>query len=325
MRDIYFYIPKEHWPEKLPSPDEAWAGYKIGIYCWTLQTYNKLVGHSDRIKLVDTFPEEGIIIAHRGLLPDDIRPSKKQYLVCIQADWSRHPFAKMHISQNLAQTKSEGVPKLDRMAMPGKTVFTHLWPQPGLLPRNPNRPSELNKLSYYGLEYNLAEELKSEDWKEFLKAYDIEWDVVDDDTKWCDYRETDGVLFVRDFQGKKHINKPATKLYNTWITNAVPFCAEESAYMDEIEQPNDAVVIKSYEDLKQKIIELKSNPDKFAALLRRSKALEHKVSDDSIRQEWNEVFAQIDKEIESDNSYIRFYYTRLACYWITRLIGKIRG
>ena len=144
-------------PDPFPDADNLyWSGYKDGTYCWTLQTYLILKSFGYDCELTSQLPARGIIVAHRGLLEDRIRPERGQYIVCIQADWSRHRFAFHHISQNRAQTISAGVPWSQRYLWPGSTSFVHLWAQPGILPRDPSRSTELKTIRYFGISGNLV-------------------------------------------------------------------------------------------------------------------------------------------------------------------------
>ena len=322
--DIYFYIPREHWPDPLPGPDNpTWTGYSEGIYCWTLQTYYLLKKHGVECHLTQELPKRGVIIAHRGLLPDSLKPRYGQYLICIQADWSRHPFAYDHIAQNLAQTKQTGVPKLMRYFRPGVTHFVRLWAQAGITPRDAHRPKQLRSLSYFGLDLNLAEELKSADWHNFLADLGIRWNVVTQRDRWGDYSETDATLFVRDFKGQKHTNKPATKLYNAWIANTLPICTEESAYLDEIDGPQQAVVIESYEDLKQQVRTIANKPELFAQYLQQGAIKAPHYTNAAIAAQWQSILDCYENFPISRSDYVTFMIARHMAYYLDKTLRRI--
>ena len=305
-------------PEVLPDPtDFAWKDYSKGIYCWGLLAYNRLQLLGVDCEFTTELPEEGVIIAHRGCLPDSLIPTRKQVLVCIQADWSRHPFAQLHICQNHAQAKIQGVPRLERFAV-GETYFVHLWPQPGMTHRDPARGNRFENIMYFGLEENLAPELKSDDWKQFCGDNLINWNLVGDPAKWKDYSQVDGVLFARDFEGKKHINKPATKLYNSWITGAIPICTRESAYVDEINDENDAVLVNGYEDLKEQLVALKNNPERVAIMQQRAAERAPNFYPEAIAQEWSAIFEQLKQYEMSRTQYASFMIKRGFSYLLCK-------
>lgn len=293
---ILFYLPPPHWPETLPEVyDTRWPGFGPGHYSWTLQTHLLLKAEGIETELVpDVRGRAGIVIAHRATLAEDFQPEPDQLLVCIQADWGRHPYAQAHICQNRAQTRGEGRRLFYQLFWPARTYFVHHWPQPGLRTRHGDRPDELRTLSYYGLDYNLARELRSDDWRDFLAEQGIEWRRVEKMADWDDFTQTDAVLFCRDFKGNPHYNKPATKLYNAWLAGCLPICTPESAFIEECGRDDPAaVIVDDYASLKARIRQLCQNPDLFARKLdaARSRASDYNIS--HIAAEWRAVFAQL--------------------------------
>ncbi|HEY9747234.1 MAG TPA: hypothetical protein V6C63_00930, partial [Allocoleopsis sp.] len=60
---VYFYLPKADWTDDMPeTADTYWVGFRRGVYCWTLQTYLRLQASGFPCQLVDTLPDEGIIL-----------------------------------------------------------------------------------------------------------------------------------------------------------------------------------------------------------------------------------------------------------------------
>ena len=157
---VYFYLPPDQWPDPIPPRyDLSWSGFGDGYYNWTLQTYLMLRDHNVPCELVnDVRGKKGIVIAHRASLKETFKAEPDQLLVCIQADWGRHPYAQVHVCQNIAQTRPDGSHLFYRLFWPANTYFVHHWPQPDLIARDQDRPSALNTLAYFGLDYNLAPE-----------------------------------------------------------------------------------------------------------------------------------------------------------------------
>ena len=74
---VYFYLPKSDWRSDMPdSADVFWPGYKYNCpaYDWAVQTYLRLRADDFPCELIDTPPTEGILIAYRSSLPDELRP-----------------------------------------------------------------------------------------------------------------------------------------------------------------------------------------------------------------------------------------------------------
>ena len=293
---ILFYLAPEQWPESLPaSYDLNWPAFGEGHYNWSLQTYLLLRDRGFDCELVcDVEDREGIVVAHRDSLQENFKPAKNQLLVCAQADWGRHPYAQVHICQNIAQTRSEGQHLGYRLFWAGSTYFVHHWPQPNLQARSSDRPTELNSLAYFGLDYNLAPELRSDDWTDFLQALGIEWKLIGDTHQWADYSNIDAVLFMRDFSGDPYFNKPATKLQNAWLAKCLPVCTPESAFLEEAASNAESVVyVQSYDELKTKIRFLKDDQDKFANTIAALSVLGDSYTHDVIANEWVRMLNQI--------------------------------
>lgn len=112
---IYFYIPRSsHWPDGLPATIEdywPWISAQAdlatdGKFSWTLQTYLYLKADGFSCEIVRELPSDGIVLAHRDFLSEQIRPGPRLMLVCLLADKKPppfrgpHPYAQIHIVQN---------------------------------------------------------------------------------------------------------------------------------------------------------------------------------------------------------------------------------
>ena len=152
---IYFYIPQEDWPinEMPKTADTYWAKFDgnltSGVYAWTLQTYLRLKEDGFPCQLTGTLPSEGIVLAHRCSLPIYLQPNPKLLIVCLKADYEEHPYAQIHVVLNHQETKKVS-----------NSYYIPHWPQPGLIPRSPERSLRFENIAYFGIEKNLAPELK---------------------------------------------------------------------------------------------------------------------------------------------------------------------
>jgi hypothetical protein len=70
------------------------------------------------------------------------------------------------------------------------------WPQPGLLPRDPNRGDRFEIAAFFGYEHNLASELRNPLWTAQLRDLGLSWHSVPRH-EWHDYRHVDVVIAVR--------------------------------------------------------------------------------------------------------------------------------
>lgn len=269
---IYFYIPQSDWPAELPTnADRYWVGFRRGIYCWTLQTYLRLKSNNFPCKLVDTIPNEGIVLAHWDSLPQDLQPSPKLLIVCFQADRARHSYAQVHIVQNphglLKQLGLLG----DRYLLPGGVYYMPLWTQPGLIPRNPIRGDQFENIAFFGLERNLLPELRDFAWQKHVNALGLRWQTVSSFERWNDYSEVDAVVAVRSFQQSDYFWKPATKLFNAWHAGVPAILGCESAYQHERKSKLDYIEVFSLTDIISALKNLRDDVELRKAMVENGK------------------------------------------------------
>ncbi len=329
---IYFYLSPEQWPDPIPERyDLSWPGFGDGHYNWSLQSYLLLRDHGVECELsCDVGDKPCIIIAHRASLTEGFKAKPGQLLVCMQADWGRHPYAQVHICQNLAQTRPEGSHFFYSLFWPANTYFVRHWPQPDLIARDQSRPAELNCLAYFGIDYNLAPELRSDEWKNFLADIGVEWRLVGEMSDWGNFSQIDAVLFVRDFDGNPHYNKPSTKLYNAWLAKCLPVCTPEPAYLDESGRDDlETVYVDDFESLKASVKHLKQNPEEFAKRIEAAIVKSQEYTNQRITDEWVEAFRKL-REIEypkyANSSFRRWLFHRVRDVSVVFLamIGKLK-
>lgn len=293
---ITFYIPEKVLNENWDQEDMLHETSKNGGASWIVQTYLWLKKYSDEnIEIKHTIPEQGIVISHRCFIPDNYVPNPSLYLVCIQADWGRHVYGHHHISQNPEQINNSTMPLLYRLFFPLNTQFVHYWPQPNILPREPSR--KLENICFFGLKYNLAPELQSTEWVEFIKSLGLNWVIKENRHEWNDYRDADLVLFIRDFGTDPHLHKPGTKLYNTWIAGSVPIHQKESAYVYETNKhPGCSVEVASFQELKDKLAEICANPQKLADTRESITKIREEYLVPAITNEWVDIIKNVKLE-----------------------------
>jgi len=247
---IYFYIPQSDWIEDMPeSADTYWVGFRRGIYCWTLQTYLRLKADGFACELVGSMPTEGIVVAHWDSLPKDLQPEPRLLIVCLQADRARHPYAQVHVVQNPRGLLTQLMLLGDRYLLPGGRYYMPLWPQPGLIPRNPARGDRFENVAFFGLEENLLPELQAASWHDQVDALGLRWQVVSSFERWNDYSDVDVILAVRSFEQSDYTWKPATKLYNAWHAGVPAILGRESAYRAERKSELDYLEVASLTDV----------------------------------------------------------------------------
>ncbi|WP_414552427.1 hypothetical protein [Anabaena sp. CCY 0017] len=286
---IYFYIPKKDhpsigWPESI---NDYWSWMKIckvrypGAESWTLQTYLHLKAANFPCELIDTLPDEGIVLAHSFSLPFNLKPSSKVLLICLRDDKKNHPYCQLHVVQNRHQALSKGLSSL------WKSHYIPLWTQTKLTPRDETRGDRFENIAYLGDISNLAPELREPSWKEQLEALGLRWITVGDTASWHDYSEMDAVLAIRSFSKCRYNNKPASKLYNAWRANVPAILGCESAYQAERKSEFDYLEADSVNVALSGLIKLRDNPEFRMAMVANGQIRAQEVQTEAILESWH--------------------------------------
>lgn len=255
MPPIFFFIPPALWPDSLPnSPDQNWAGYGLGLYTWTIQTFLRLQSAGVGCQLTQQLPAEGIVLCHSNALrAAEITPAPRRLLICMKAE-APLSAAPLHIVQNPA----EASPAANRFFIPH-------WPQPQLMRREASRGDRFETVAFFGHQASLAPELQSDRWQSALAERGLQFKMIANtnpwnqysglDTGWNDYRDVDAVVAVRSFnRWQRHLTggyafKPPTKLYNAWLSGTLPILGAESAYQHTGQTGQDYVEVTSFQEL----------------------------------------------------------------------------
>jgi hypothetical protein len=243
---IYFFCPVRMpgWATESIDQLVTWQGERkgrnIGFSHWVLQTFVYLKEYGFNCELVEPFPEEGIILAHRDTLPPWLKPKPKQLLVCLQADRLPHPYAQLSIIHN----------PYDIRVNTKTAVYIPPWPQIRLIPRSTNRNGIFKNIAYVGGEQNLAPELMEPSWNARLKSYGLDFEVVGENKKnrWRDYSQIDAIVAVRSYSETDYYDKPALKLFNSWQAGVPAILGVESAYRAERRSELDYIEVTSIDE-----------------------------------------------------------------------------
>ncbi|MDD1419947.1 hypothetical protein MEO40_12550 [Dolichospermum sp. ST_sed1] len=270
---IYFYIPADKLPTcGLPqnassfwewlSSHPSISPMQGGGCIWTLQTYLYLNDYGFPCKLVETMPDEGIVLSHRDFLDDSIKPGSKLLLVCLRADVDRHPYAQLHVVQNPYQA----IPS--RFMTLWESHFIPHWPQPSIIPRNPQRGNTFENVTFLGNEVNLVSEFCDRSWYDHLQDLGLKFQKKLNHDEWHDYSDIDVILAIRSF-GRQNDwrGKPASKLYNAWHAGIPVILSHESAFQAERKSDLDYLEATSLEEVISSLKQLRDNKELCRAMV----------------------------------------------------------
>lgn len=278
---VYFLYPPGVSGAAVPETVDQFA-YHPGNYVWTVNTYGHLSRLGFRCHLTDRLPEEGIVVTHREFFRNGMVPGPRHLFVCVVADFYRHPFAQMHVVQNARD------PMLVRRSRAWPAAFVPLWPESGLIPRDPKRGDTFTNVSYFGLPTRLAPQLRSERFAALLREHGFNFRIVDRH-RWNDYSDTDAVLAVRSFAHVSYHKFPPTKLYNSWIAGVPALLGRESAYQAERRSDYDYFEVGSVDEILSTLQRLRDNPALREVVARNCAERAAGVSPDRIAKKWIKV------------------------------------
>jgi hypothetical protein len=258
---IYFYYPPGVVEGDIPASSGVFTRNRPGKYNWTVKTYGYLSKMGFPCRLTHELPDEGIIVTHREFFKNTMIPNRRQLFVCVVADFRRHPFAQLHTVQNPRD------PLLVHATPAWPAAFIPLWPESGLIPRDPARGDLFVNVSYFGLPPRLAPQLHSAKFAARMREHGFNFRVVSRD-RWNDYSDTDAVLAVRSFAEVSWHKFPPSKLYNSWIAGVPALLGSESAYQAERRNEYDFFEVHSADEVLETLIRLRDDPRLRAAVAR---------------------------------------------------------
>jgi hypothetical protein len=278
---ITFYLPKRYWPESdittnIDSPQIYFLNTSLN---WVLQTYLRLrdAGHS--VELKADLPPEGVIVSFSGLVSFNFIPNSRQYFVSISADAPAHPFANMHIVQNMRQSK--------RLR---NAHFVQHWPQPLLVPRDTVRGTRFEHAVYYGDEVNLTAELQTQAWRDSVANLGLTWTIRGDASPLkASFADADVIVAVRSFQKSGFVRKPASKLFNAWIAGIPAILGAEFAYQEQRKSQWDYIEVHSVEEALQALRLLAASPELRNRIIENGRLRAKEVTVSAITEHWRAV------------------------------------
>jgi hypothetical protein len=270
---VTFYLPGEPDLERLLRLDlEAdWLELVRGEHAWTLQTYLRLRRAGYPVEISGDPIPGGILVfhaKHEDALLRNARGLGATVLVGIRADNREPPSADFQVVQNHV------------FAHPHERFYVPLWPQPGLLPRDPGRAARIERVAFKGFEGNLDGDFLRPRFRDLLAARGIEWsyDAVDfrdagrhAALDWHDFRSVDLVLAVRPSSVAGHASKPATKLTNAWLAGVPALLGPEPAYRELRRSDLDYVEVRSHDEAIRAVDRLLESPDLYRAMVERGR------------------------------------------------------
>lgn len=278
----------KHWPELLsspmsiPDPGSIHHRFVNAEDCWVIQTYLRLKQHHCNVFLSDKFiPHEICVVSSLDLKIKDL--SFSSFVVGCRADGPKPTLCDFTIVQNKACIQS-----------PTDALIPH-WPQPGLIPRNKTRGTQIKNIVFKGSQLNLYDPFKSPQFLRKLENLGVKLHISgktqEPVVSWNDYSNADLVLAARNLTEKDALVKPASKLVNAWIAGVPALLGPEPAFRQLKRSELDYIEIKTPDDAINAIRLLKEQPQRYEQMVANALNRAKDFTVESITDQWKEILA----------------------------------
>ena len=250
--------------------------FRSGVDVWIAQTYLRLRGPlraaGIEARFGDRFLPGALCIAHRDDLNKFTSGAQRAFVVAVRADRPPVCIGERVIVQNNVSPDTQ------------RRRFLPLWPQPGLLPRDPHRGDRLERMAYFGREGALPLWFREPRFVDALAQCGVRFEIRHD--AWHDYRDVDLVLAYRLESPSMLGVKPATKLANAWLAGVPALLGDEPAYRALRRSELDYVPIASAGDAINGVHALKSDASRYRAMVENGSRRGREFSVDATTERW---------------------------------------
>lgn len=261
------------------QPDRFTGGRNSWIAQGYLRLRDALVERGHAARLADRPVAGTVCVVHRDDANAFSGDSHAAYLVVVRADRAPVVACDLAIVQNGLRTGR------------GER-FVPLWPQPGILRRDPRRPPRIRCLAYHGRTGTLPGWFGDLARSPELSARGVRFDVRE--RGWEDYRETDLVLAAREDARAMLEAKPATKVYNAWLAGVPVLAAPEPAYRELWRTRLDFIEVCGARDVIDAVDRLNASPALYRAMIGNGERRAAAYDVESIRRRWMDL---LDREV----------------------------
>lgn len=271
------------WPELVANPElPVELGPALGPRLflneniWVVTTYLRLKKRGANVTISDRLQPDAInVVAERSLLKSD--PSGRAFIVATQGDrgkliWADHTLAQSPV-----------------MAKTPRTSLIDMWPQPGLIARDPARGTEIRRLGYIGYGANLAAVYRSDQFRQELAKLGVEFVIKEEPHTWHDYSDIDLCLAVRDLPWHWVKTKPSTKLVHSWITGVPALLGPEPSYQYWGESGENYFEVRTTEEVLLLVKDLQDNPQRYRQVQERGYELGKDHNEEAVCQQWERL------------------------------------
>ena len=245
------------------------------------------------MQLTHTYPKEGIVVAHSNFLTkeflseEDRKLSAARNIVEIKPDRELRRALRQRSNFVIVQNTSD--PLLTwPMSFFITAHFVNYWPQPSLIPRDPEREDVFKNIFYFGRIKELHPDLCGEDFSAKLRIMGLDWKVVPP-KEFNDYSQTDAVIALRPQPPQMDELKPASKLINAWTAGVPAILGPESAYRCLRRSPLDYLEANNADEAIKHLEKLRKDPALRQAMAENGRKRSIEFTSEKITDQWEHI------------------------------------
>jgi hypothetical protein len=313
--------------ERNPVISETGEIYGIGPSIWVVLTNMHLRGYDFPCELTATIPHKGITITHSDFLSTLLKPRPQQFIVEFKPDrYLRCIYSNFVIVQNRHDPICRGI---NRLII--KSAFIKYWPQPGLIPRDPQREDRFENICFMGHPEQFTQDVETLESE--IQKLGLKWRIMPRE-KWHDYSEVDAIVAVRP--GGPHKikcyftpdSKPASKLYNAWIAGVPAILSPDSAFEDLFISEFDYLKAENVPEIIERLKQLMNDPALRKSMIENGKKRATEFNSEVITEDWIKIIQN--RIVPAYNNWSRspyhrylFFFSRTLAYGISRVIQEM--
>jgi hypothetical protein len=240
---------------------------------WIVSTYLRLreAGFDVAIDAAPRRNAINVVCSPRTLLDS---PHHDSVVVAIRADRARPSWGDLTLVQSPLN--------LERST---DWLIDH-WPQPNIIPRNPERGDRLQRVGIIGPRTSIAPELQSARFRSRLEELGLDLVIRDDGSAWNDYSDLDVQLAYRTGPLFWLRCKPATKIVQSWIAGCPAITGVEPCFRTIGRPGLDYLEATSGDQIVEHLRMLLERPDAYRSLIERGFSRAHAHDEQSVLRQW---------------------------------------
>jgi hypothetical protein len=243
-----------------------------GDLSWCFEAYRTLSKRNNlQVLLSNALQTNTINIIHASQLIKAKRDAAC-FMVCVQSDLPRMPWAHYHLVQNETQVAYNA------------TYMPH-WVQPNIVPRNKARAG-ITQVAYVG-PVDGAGAVTEEEWQSLFRPHHIAFEYLSG--PWNNLSEVDVLIGIRSFDGNSHPVKPPSRLFSAWHAHVAFIGGSDSAYQQVGTPGKDYLMAQTPRQVLEAVLHLRKNNSLFDTLIANGKQKTLQYNNDVIAQHWEAV------------------------------------